>query len=76
MAKRLGITSNLPRDASISLGTGELSLLELTAAYATISNGGILALPHGIKSVKNRGGKTLYSRYGSGGGRVISTDAI
>ena len=76
MAKRLGITSNLPTDASISLGTGEISLLELTAAYATLSNGGILALPHGIKNVKNRGGDTLYTRHGSGGGRVISSDVI
>ena len=62
MAKRLGITSNLPTDVSISLGTGEISLLELTAAYATLSNGGILALPHGIKNVKNRGGETRCSK--------------
>ncbi|HXM85890.1 MAG TPA: transglycosylase domain-containing protein, partial [Stellaceae bacterium] len=33
-AQRLGITSDLPRDASLALGTGSVTLMEMTAAYA------------------------------------------
>ena len=39
-ANRLGITSELARDASIALGTGEVNLLELVSAYAPFANGG------------------------------------
>ena len=40
VAKRLGIASKLEDNASIALGTSEVSLLELTGAYATYANGG------------------------------------
>jgi len=39
-AARLGIADKLPKDASLALGTGEVALLELTAAYAPFFNGG------------------------------------
>ncbi len=71
LARRLGIQSDLPRDASLSLGSGDLSLIELTAAYAPLVGNGTLALPHGIREVRNRGGEILYTRSGSGAGRVI-----
>ena len=71
LAHRLGIQSDLPRDASLSLGSGDLSLIELTAAYAPLVGTGRLAIPHGIREVRNRGGKILYTRSGSGAGRVI-----
>jgi penicillin-binding protein 1A len=60
MAEGLGITSPLRSHPSIALGTSEVSLLELTAAYATVANGGRLVWPQGIETV--RGGKceTLY----------------
>lgn len=74
LARHLGINSNLPPDASLSLGSGEVSLLQLTAAYAPlIASTGALALPHGIHEIRNRGGDIIYRREGSGGGRVIAT---
>ena len=36
LATRLGIADKLPNDASLALGTGEVGLLELTAAYARV----------------------------------------
>ena len=47
-AARLGITDRLPNDASLALGTGEVGLLELTAAYAPFFNGGNRVVPHGL----------------------------
>ncbi len=40
-AHRLGIASRLEPNASIALGTSEVSLLELTGAYAPFANGGM-----------------------------------
>jgi penicillin-binding protein 1A len=47
-AARLGIADKLPKDASLALGTGEVGLLELTAAYAPFFNGGNRVVPYGL----------------------------
>jgi penicillin-binding protein 1A len=47
-AARLGIADKLPKDASLALGTGEVGLLELTAAYAPFFNGGNRIVPFGL----------------------------
>jgi penicillin-binding protein 1A len=52
VAQRLGIASVLPNDLSIALGTGEVGVLELASAYATIFNGGRLVTPTGIESIE------------------------
>jgi penicillin-binding protein 1A len=49
-AARLGIADRLPNDASLALGTGEVGLLELTAAYAAFFNGGYRVVPHGLEA--------------------------
>jgi penicillin-binding protein 1A len=49
-AARLGITSKLPADASLALGTGEVGLLELTAAYAPFFNGGFRVMPFAVEA--------------------------
>ncbi len=51
VARRLGITSALPPNDTIALGTGEVGLLELTGAYASFFNGGRLVTPYGIRSI-------------------------
>ncbi len=50
IAARLGITDRLPDDASLALGTGEVGLLELSAAYATFFNHGWRVTPYGVDS--------------------------
>jgi len=75
-ARRLGIESTLPADASIALGTGEVTLLELTSAYVALANGGARVLPHGIAEIRNRAGDVLYSRAGSGAGRAAKIPAV
>ena len=47
-ARDMGVTSYLPNDASIALGTGEMTLLELTGAYASIAAGQAPVKPHGL----------------------------
>jgi penicillin-binding protein 1A len=73
-ANRLGITSELARDASIALGTNEVNLLELVSAYAPFANGGMGVLPYGISEIRDSDGKILYRRSGSGPGPVIAPE--
>lgn len=69
-ARRLGLTSSIPRHPSIALGTVEVGLLQLTAVYAALANNGNGVLPHGILAVRDDTGMVLYRRHGSGRGQV------
>jgi len=73
-ANRLGITSELARDASIALGTNEVNLLELASAYAPFANGGMGVLAYGISEIRDSDGKILYRRAGSGPGPVVAPE--
>jgi penicillin-binding protein 1A len=75
-ARRLGIASPLVNNASIALGTSEVSLLEMTAAYVPFANGGSGVLPHVITRITTRDGKVLYERSGGGPGQVISFESL
>src|SRR5262249_27061530 len=52
-AAQLGIADKLPNDASLALGTGEVGLLELTAAYATFFNGGLRVTPYCVEALRS-----------------------
>lgn len=60
VAHRMGIESELQNNASIALGTSEVSLLELTAAYAPFMNGGYKATPHIVRRISKADGSLLY----------------
>ncbi|MBB4005232.1 MAG: transglycosylase domain-containing protein [Aurantimonas endophytica] len=62
MAGRLGVGSALVENASIALGTSEVSLLELTGAFAPFANGGYRATPHLVNRVTSEDGKVLWER--------------
>jgi penicillin-binding protein 1A len=70
-AHRLGITSPLNPNASIALGTSEVSVLELVSAFAPFANGGLAITPHVVERVRAVDGKTLYRRDTRGLGRII-----
>ncbi|MBR0736886.1 penicillin-binding protein 1A [Bradyrhizobium liaoningense] len=61
-AHRLGISSKLEPNASIALGTSEVSVVELVGAYAPFANGGLAVTPHVVTRIKTLGGKLLYMR--------------
>ena len=75
-AKRLGITSTLGHDASLALGTSEVTPLELTAAFVPFANGGNAVSPYVVRRVTTRDGKVLYERKGDGLGQVVSPEAL
>ena len=75
-AQRLGIRSKLEANASIALGTSEVSPLEMVTAYATFANGGLGVLPYVITEVRTRDGELIYSRKGGGLGQVVTPQAV
>ncbi len=58
-ARKLGISSPLPRVPSLALGTAEVSLLDLTSAYGAFANDGLVTPPVLIRRVEDRAGDVL-----------------
>ena len=60
VADRFNINNDLPDLLSMSLGAGETTLLDLTAAYGMIVNGGNEIQPSLIDRIQDRHGKTIF----------------
>src|SRR5262249_30990870 len=71
-AYRLGIASKLDANPSLALGTSEVSLIELTCAYAPFANGGDAIAPPAGQRVRTHGGKGLYARAPPDPGRLLA----
>jgi penicillin-binding protein 1A len=59
VARRLGIQSPLPSDLTLALGSGDVTLLELTAAYATLANQGVRMEPIAVRHVTDSQGRLI-----------------
>lgn len=59
-AQRMGIESRLPAVASLALGTGGVTLLELTSAYGVFANEGMAVSPHLIVRVQDQNGREVW----------------
>jgi penicillin-binding protein 1A len=75
-AYRLGIASKLEPNASIALGTSEVSLMEMVGAYSVFANGGFAVSPHVIERVRTGAGKTLYISDRQDFGRIVDPGVI
>ena len=58
-SRTVGITSPLPADLSLGLGTSSVGLLELTSVYGVFLNQGNRVEPFAVKSVKDNTGKVV-----------------
>jgi 1A family penicillin-binding protein len=70
LANRVGL-EHMPAVPSLALGTGEVSLLDLTSAYTSFANGGVLQTPQFVQRVEDPEGRVVY-RGESLGRRVLS----
>ena len=80
-AYRMGIGSPLQAVPSIALGTQEVSLLELTGAYAPFANGGVGVIPSVITRIETAAkngqpGKVLYEQVPAGPGQVVEPHIV
>ena len=58
-ARNFGFASKLYPYPSLALGTSEVTLMELTAAYGAFPSGGILATPRYYNEIRDRDGNVL-----------------
>ena len=75
-AHRLGIASKLEPNASISLGTSEVSMIELVSAFAPFANGGMAVIPHVVQGVRRADGRLIYQRQPQNLGQVVDPGAV
>jgi membrane peptidoglycan carboxypeptidase len=76
MARRLGISSLIRPDygLSLTLGGGEVSLMELTRAYSVIANGGRFVHPVSILKILDFQGNIVFEAQPSQGDQVIRSE--
>jgi penicillin-binding protein 1A len=60
LARRLGLSENLPAVPSLALGTADASLYEMVGAYAAFFNGGQSAPPLPLLRIEDRRGHLVY----------------
>jgi penicillin-binding protein 1A len=62
MAQRLGITSRIGTNPSMTLGSSEVRLIDMTRAYALVARKGVAVVPYGIRRVTTAKGDLLYQQ--------------
>jgi penicillin-binding protein 1A len=74
-ASNLGV-ENMPSVPSLALGSGEVTLQSLTAAYAAFANGGRVPRPLLIRRVEDKDGRVLYRAEDSSRRAISETTAF
>ena len=74
-ARRLGVTSDLPNVPSLALGSAEVTLLEMTRAYAGVLAGAGPVDAHSVHAIRGAAPQPLYLRTEPKPGAAIPTEA-
>jgi penicillin-binding protein 1A len=75
-ANRLGVLSVRDVGPTLALGTSETTLLEMTAAFAVLANGGYAVVPEVVERIRDSDGRILFERSKGQGLRVVSARAV
>ncbi len=62
MARRFGITTPINTHPSMVLGSAEVRVIDMTAAFAAVARKGVSVQPYGITKVTTADGRLLYQR--------------
>ena len=71
MARAMGLPADLEANPSISLGTEEVTPLDMAGAYGTFANRGRYAAPHLVERIEAADGEVVY-RHATGAPEVIT----
>jgi len=74
-AKAMGI-GDVPAVPSLALGSGEVTLQSMTAAYAAFANHGLVPQPVLVRRVEDQDGRLLYQAHDSSSPAVSETTAF
>lgn len=75
-AKRMGITTEIENSPALALGTSEVKVIDMAAAYASLANGGYAVWPYTIKEIYSRDGFQLYQRTTDSENRIIKKKVV
>nr|WP_311770753.1 PBP1A family penicillin-binding protein [Sphingopyxis sp. JAI128] len=73
MARRFGITTPINTHPSMVLGSAEVRVIDMTAAFAAVSRKGVSVQPYGITKVTTADGRLLYQRPAERGQVLVDT---
>jgi penicillin-binding protein 1A len=59
-ARRLGISTELKITRALPLGVAEVTLMEMTGAYAVLAAGGLGVRPHAVLEIKSVNGQSIW----------------
>ena len=72
LARGMGITTPIPYDYTISLGSNSVKLFEMTRAYGVFANGGFKVEPYAIERVESSRGTVLYEAKKARSSKVLN----
>lgn len=75
-ASALGVISDISPNLSSALGTSEMTLLELTAAYAHLANKGNAVWVHGIEEIYSEEEGIVFHKETSGEEKILEEDIV
>ncbi|MEH3061967.1 MAG: PBP1A family penicillin-binding protein [Methylobacterium radiotolerans] len=73
-ARKLGIQSDLPNVPSLVLGSGAVSLLEITRAHGSVLSGRTPLQSYGIQAIRGAAPQPLYVRADAGPGPMLAQE--
>ena len=72
LARVMGITTPIPYDYTISLGSNSVKLFEMTRAYGVFANGGFKVEPYAIERVESSRGTVIYEAKKARSSKVLN----
>lgn len=76
MAQRLGINTKLARNLTLALGSGEVTLFDMTAAMGVVANSGYEIYPHGVVEIRDKSTNELLYKSGAPQLRKLLSDEV
>lgn len=76
LSRRLGINTKLARNLTLALGSGEVTLFDLTAAYGVIANNGYEMYPHGIVEIRDKSTNELLYKSATPNARQLIDEEV
>ena len=76
LSRMMGITTPMPFDYTISLGSHSVKLFEMTRAYGVFANGGYKVEPYAIERIETSRGKVIYEAPRSKSSKVLDFNTV
>ncbi len=76
LSRMMGITTPMPYDYTIALGSHSVKLFEMTRAYGVFANGGYKVEPYAIEKIETSLGKVIYEAPRTKSAKVLDYDTV